>query len=146
MANRRDSPDATNQRQAKRRSGPDTAKYREQLAERLRITRQLLEPRQVETARKLGITQSAWFRYEHNIREVDAYVIGLFAIQYRVTTDWLILGKAETLDDRTRDLLFSVPEAAKYLRGLPPPAVPHASQQTKRVAALEKLRKELTEF
>jgi transcriptional regulator with XRE-family HTH domain len=124
---------------------PDMARYRELLAERLQITRQLLEPRQVETARKLGFSQSVWFRYETGYRRIEPAALALFCLAYEVNMDWLVLGNPEKLRQPLRNLLFTVPRAQKYLRNLPRPAELPASPQDRYADGLERLRKALTD-
>jgi transcriptional regulator with XRE-family HTH domain len=101
---------------------PDTTKYRELLAERLRITRRLLEPRQEDAARKVGLTPDVWSEVEQGIHPVDPYLLALFAIQYRVDAWWLLLGDPEGLDPPLLQALSTVPEAMRYFRDLSPPA------------------------
>jgi transcriptional regulator with XRE-family HTH domain len=131
---------------ADHRSTPDALKYRKLLAERLRITRLLVEPKQAEAARKIGITQNAWFRYESGDRRMNLYALAMFCIAYDVHMDWLLLGSPEKLRQPLRDQLFTVPQARKYLRNLPPPAEPPASPHNRYAGEQERVRKALTDF
>jgi transcriptional regulator with XRE-family HTH domain len=124
----------------------DSKKYTALLAERLRMTRLLVEPKQVDAARMVGVKQNVWYRFERGIREVDPYAIAKFCILYEVDANWIILGDPKNLRFVLFQALFNLPEAEKYLRGLPrPPAQPTAPQNTRPVVP-EKVRTKLLDL
>jgi transcriptional regulator with XRE-family HTH domain len=127
----------------RKRTTDDTRRYAQQLAERLRITRRLVEPKQVEAARAVGVTQNVWYRFERGLREADPFILALFCIQYEIDANWILLGDPEHLRFAVLQALFRVPEAQKYLRGLPEPDASPPSPQNTHSSATDRARTKL---
>lgn len=118
-----------------RADAPGAPEFAAGLAERLRIARQLVEPRQVDAARRVGIDPGTWFRYERGTRVVDPYALAKFCVQYDVDPRFLLLGDASSLRWPLSANLRLIPEAAPYLPEPQPEPAPPASQQSMRYGA-----------
>ena len=60
------------------------------LAERMKLLRQDTKLKQVDAAKALGISISAYCRYEYGQREPDATTIAAMARLYHVSADYLL--------------------------------------------------------
>ncbi len=60
------------------------------LAERMKLLRQEATLKQIEAAEALGISISAYCRYEYGQREPDATTIANMARLYHVSADYLL--------------------------------------------------------
>jgi transcriptional regulator with XRE-family HTH domain len=114
---------------ASRKDAPGAVEYTAALAERLVICRKLVEPRQVDAARRVGIDPGTWFRYERGTRMVDAHTLARFCIQYDICPRFLLLGDPSGLRWPLSGNLRLIPEAVKYLPAEPPSAAPVASHE-----------------
>lgn len=96
------------------------------IGDRILTIRKELNMSQKELADKAGITEATLSRYENNLREPKAEIIGKIAIVLGVSTDYL-LGRtdirnpapdhAQQVDKRLRELL-SDPEMLVAFKGL----------------------------
>lgn len=120
---------------ASRKAAPGAIEYSAGLAERLRIARQLVEPRQVDAARRVACEPGTWFRYERGTRDIDTYTLARFCIQYEIDPRFIILGDPSGLRWPLNGNLRLIPEAAKYFPEPPPgAAAPATPQRTPRDA------------
>ena len=77
------------------------------LAKHLRWAREIVEPNQAECARIMEVEQSTWNKWEAGTRVPDAFKMVEFANRFRVTLDYLYLGKLTGVDEDLKDLLIA---------------------------------------
>lgn len=114
---------------ASRKAAPGAIEYSAGLAERLRIARKLVEPRQVDAARRVACEPGTWFRYERGYRDIDTYTLARFCIQYDVDPKFILLGDPSGLRWPLVGNLRLIPEATKYFPEPQPGDVAPASRQ-----------------
>jgi hypothetical protein len=102
------------------------------LAARLRLVRPLVEPRQIEVARRLDLPPRVWNRYELGERPVPVEVLAGFCNEFRVCPIYLLFGEiAPTMrGDLAASLQETILRAEIARRGSLPRAVAPKSQRT----------------
>ena len=100
---------------AARPKTPEATTYRQKFAERLRIARLIVEPRQVDAAYRVGVAANVWYRYENGLREVDSWALATFCIQYDVCPRFLLLGEIDGLRPEIAANLHTIPGGEQYL-------------------------------
>ncbi len=93
---------------------------------RLRQVRAALEGNQSAAAHRLGVSQTAWSRYERGARDIDLGVLASFCRNFGVSADWVLLGDMMALDKRLiAQMVRSHPELAD---GAAPPMLPRGAE------------------
>jgi transcriptional regulator with XRE-family HTH domain len=124
-----------------------SAEYNSGLSERIRIARQLVENKQSDAARHLGVSTPQWNKYEHGMRAPDAYTIAKFCLAYDICPRFILLGDPSGLRWPLIANLRLIPEAARYLPDAPQgsdspvpapakPALAGARDRTRQLARL----------
>lgn len=81
-----------------RKAAPEgLTERRAQMAQRLRMVREVLEANQAEVARNVGVSSVAWNRYEKGARDIDPGALASFCRFYGVSADWVLLGELLSL-------------------------------------------------
>lgn len=78
---------------------------RRQIGRRLEMVRVLLEPNRVDIAKEFGVAHQRWSQWEKGISTIKAGVLAEFCRRYSITTDWVLLGRIDTLSGMLVDLL-----------------------------------------
>jgi len=100
-----------------RQADADRVAYRQHWAARLAFVRRLVEPVSADAARRIGVDQRVWWKYEHAANDIDVLALTRFCVEYDVCPRWILLGDWSGLRPELRRAVLRMEAAAGIQNG-----------------------------